>query len=110
MELFLTVFLVSDFSNQFCMQTYNALFIIRCFTKYLVETYNEEEIIEQFEAKPTLQAGLYFVDSTLMSKSPFKSLNNPNFILGAVDNEANYSYLDSFLDALIEIVVDVPLK
>lgn len=72
-------------NNQFCMQTYNALFVIRCFTKYLVETYNEEEIIQQFEAKTTFQTG-------------------------AVDVEANASHLDSFLDALIEIVVDVPLK
>lgn len=72
-------------NNQFCWQTYNALFVIRCFAKYLVETYNEDEIIQQFEARPASQSNVPNGDSTV-------------------------SNLDGFLDALIEIVVDVPLK
>lgn len=72
-------------NTQLSWQTYNALFVIRCVTKYLVETYNEEEILQQFEANPAVQSS-------------------------AVTSEETVSNLDSFIDALIEIVVDVPLK
>ncbi|XP_034242457.1 dymeclin isoform X2 [Thrips palmi] len=97
--------------NQLCTQIYNALFIIRCFTKYLVETYNEEEILQQFESKQTSQTGMYYIDLAPVS-IPFVTefIIIIVVVIGSVDSDVNSSNLDSFLDALIEIVVDVPLK
>lgn len=73
--LCLILFCLLGFSNQFCIQTYNALFIVRCFTKYLVETYNEEEIVQQFEARPISQTSKYNLDSALNLICLFKLCN-----------------------------------
>lgn len=42
----------SCFSNMFSWQTYNALFILRCITKFFVENLKEEDLVRQFEARP----------------------------------------------------------
>lgn len=68
----------------FAWQTFNTLFIIRCVTKYLVETISEEQLISHFEVYSD-EAGI----------------KNKHETVGK---------LESFLDALIELVVDVPLK
>ncbi|KAK3927790.1 Dymeclin [Frankliniella fusca] len=72
-------------NSKLSWQTYNALFVIRCVIKYLVETYNEEEILQQFEVNPGVQSG-------------------------AMINEETSSNLNNFIDALIEVIVDVPLR
>lgn len=66
----------------FAWQTYNALFAVRCVLKYLLETVGEEEMIRHTEAIP--QA----------SDSP----------------EGSISRLESLFDALVEIIIDVPLS
>lgn len=68
----------------FAWQTYNTLFIIRCITKYLVETVSEVQLISHFEAT-----------------SPEATVKGKHDTVGK---------LEAFLDALIELVVDVPLK
>jgi hypothetical protein len=45
----------SCFSNMFSWQTYNALFILRCVTKFFVENLKEEDLVRQFEARPPRQ-------------------------------------------------------
>ncbi|XP_021934466.1 dymeclin-like, partial [Zootermopsis nevadensis] len=42
-------------NNMFCWQTYNALFILRCITKFFVENLKEEDLVRQFEACPARQ-------------------------------------------------------
>lgn len=71
-------------NNMFAWQTYNTLFIIRCITKYLVETVSEEQLINHFEAQ-----------------GPETGTKSKHEIVGK---------LQSFLDSLIELVVDVPLR
>ncbi|XP_072763721.1 dymeclin [Anoplolepis gracilipes] len=62
-------------------QTYNALFAVRCILKYFVETVGEEEMLKHIEAPQTTSA-----------------------------NEALSSYrLEELFDALIELIIDVPL-
>lgn len=62
-------------------QTYNALFAVRCILKYLVETVGEDEMIKHTEAVPD-----------------------------NLDDDQVYSgRLESFVEALIEIIIDVPL-
>lgn len=68
----------------FAWQTFNTLFIIRCITKYLIETVSEEQLISHFEAS----------SSEASSKNKHETVGK----------------LEGFLDALIELVVDVPLK
>ncbi|KAJ9586283.1 hypothetical protein L9F63_020077, partial [Diploptera punctata] len=61
-------------------QTYNALFIIRCITKFFIENVKEEDLMRHFEARP--------------SSLPDENVNR----------------LEVFLESLIEIIVDIPLK
>ena len=39
----------------FSWQTYNALFILRCITKFFVENLKEEDLVRHFEARPPRQ-------------------------------------------------------
>ncbi|XP_069703683.1 dymeclin isoform X2 [Periplaneta americana] len=71
-------------SNMFSWQTYNALFILRCVTKFFVENLKEDDLVRQFEACPPDGAHRKDEDSA--------------------------ARLEVFMDSLIEIVVDVPLK
>lgn len=73
-------------NNMFSWQTYNALFILRCITKFFVENLKEEDLVRQFEARPLQQAD------------------------GTHREDENVNRLEVFLDSLIEIVVDVPVK
>lgn len=60
-------------------QTYNALFAVRCILKYLIEIVGEEQMLNHIEAPQTA-------------------------------NEALPSYrLAYFIEALIELITDVPL-
>lgn len=68
----------------FAWQTFNTLFLIRCITKYLVETVSEEQLIGHIEAS--------------------------NVEKGPKTKHETVGKLESFLDSLIELVVDVPLK
>ena len=62
-------------------QTYNALFTVRCILKYLIETVGEEEMVRHTEAQ--------------------LSEENANSLLPV--------RLQSFFEALVEVIVDVPL-
>lgn len=73
-------------NNMFSWQTYNALFILRCITKFLVENLKEEDLVRHFEARPPRQPD------------------------GTHREDENVNRLEVFLDSLIEIVVDIPVK
>lgn len=62
-------------------QTYNALFAVRCILKYLIETVGEEEMLKHIEA-PQITA----------ANESLSSLR-----------------LEEFVEALIELITDVPL-
>lgn len=62
-------------------QTFNALFAVRCILKYLIETVGEEQMVRHVE----VQASGDSVNSLLPVR------------------------LQSFFEALVEIIVDVPL-
>ncbi|GLH13427.1 Dymeclin [Gryllus bimaculatus] len=70
----------------FGWQTYNALLILRCISKFLVENVKEEDLVRQFEARPQV--------SNDVSRPP----------------DEGEPRLEVFLDALVELVVDVPVK
>lgn len=65
----------------FAWQTYNALFSVRCILKFLIETVGEQAMIKHVEAVP----------------------NNGEVV------EAPVMRLESLFEALIDIIIDVPL-
>lgn len=65
-------------------QTYNSLFILRSAIKYLIETLTEDNIIRHFTAK--------------VENNDKKS------------EESGVAVIEQLLTALIEILVDVPLR
>ncbi|XP_014680690.1 PREDICTED: dymeclin-like [Priapulus caudatus] len=74
-------------NNLFTWQTYNALFIVRCLCKYFIENMSEESVMKQFNAwEKTAQQG------TLEEEKDKKE-----------------SLVDKLLNALVEIIVDVPV-
>ncbi|XP_063990178.1 dymeclin [Diachasmimorpha longicaudata] len=78
--------LLASVTNQNIMsawQTYNALFAVRCILKYLVETVGEMEMIKHAE--------------TVVNRSSEELDKN------------SVSKLESLFEALIEIIIDVPL-
>lgn len=77
--------LLSSIQNQNVMltwQTYNALFSVRCIFKYFVETLCEDDVIKHTEAQP---ANI-----------------NPN-------NQDHTMKIEALFEALVEIIIDVPL-
>ncbi|CAG2055624.1 unnamed protein product, partial [Timema podura] len=72
-------------NNMFSWQTYNALFILRCLTKYFVENLKEEDLVRQFEARPKHTDGSHHEDE-------------------------HVNRMEVFMDSLIEIIVDVPVR
>ena len=71
----------------FLWQTFNALFIVRTISKYLIEHLSEENVLRQFDARPAGgDAG------------------------GSEDAATPINVAEELLNCLVEIVVDVPVK
>lgn len=70
----------------FGWQTYNALLILRCISKFLVETVKEDDLVRHFEVRP-------------------QQLSD-----GRRLHDEEEPRLEVFLDALVELIVDVPVK
>nr|KAI8752104.1 dymeclin-like [Biomphalaria glabrata] len=72
--------------NIFIWQTYNALFIIRSLCKYFVEHLSEELLLHQFDCLPPKQDGTPADDTAEIG-----------------------SQIEEFINALVELIVDVPV-
>ncbi|XP_046403155.1 dymeclin isoform X2 [Ischnura elegans] len=73
-------------NNMFCWQSYNALFLLRCFIKYLVENHKEEDLVRHLEVRP--------------AKTEATQSNDEDFT----------SRLELLMDALPEIIINVPIR
>lgn len=72
-------------NNIFTWQTFNAMFILRCVTKYFIQTVTEDNFVKQFQS-------------------------NPQDGSGEKQQEDNASHaLEKLLNVLVEIIVDVPI-
>lgn len=71
-------------NSVFTWQTYNALFILRCIIKYYIETITEDDVVKQFQVKSSLN-------------------------IERKDEEDGIELLESFMNSLLEIIVDVPV-
>lgn len=83
-------------------QTFNALFIIRCTVKYLIETGSEYQLLQHFEAMP--------------SETSTKSTDNATCLIVENDDKikpmrsVDGSKFESFYDALVNLLIIIPVK
>ncbi|XP_071442819.1 dymeclin isoform X2 [Hetaerina americana] len=73
-------------NNMFCWQSYNALFLLRCFIKYLVENHKEEDLVRHLEVRPPRNEATQNNDEDFTSR------------------------LELLMDALPEIIISVPIR
>ena len=76
-----------SFNDIFLWQTFNALFIVRTISKYLIEHLSEENVLRQFDA----------VSGSVSSSAPS-------------EEQLPVNVAEELLNCLVEIVVDVPVK
>lgn len=83
-------------------QTFNALFIIRCTVKYLIETGSEYQLLQHFEAMP--------------SETSTKSTDNATCLIVENDDKTkpmrsvDGSKFESFFDAIVNLLIIIPVK
>ncbi|XP_055539559.1 dymeclin isoform X2 [Wyeomyia smithii] len=99
-------------------QAFNALFIIRCLIKYMIETGSEYQLMQHFEATPMKESllQLHQNDSKHPKGASGESLAvtvDSRVILetkAAVAKLVDGSKFETFLEALVNIIVVIPVK
>lgn len=89
----------SDCSHH-AWQTFNALFMIRTLTKYLIETSSEYQLMQHFEAVPVVKEN----DSNSSAALNVENENGPTLKL--VDG----TRFETFYDSLVKLLALVPIK
>lgn len=83
-------------------QTFNALFVIRCTVKYLIETGSEYQLLQHFEAMP--------------SETSTRTTDNATRLIVENDDElkpmrsVDGSKFESFFDAIVHLLIIIPVK
>ncbi|EAT37306.1 AAEL010689-PA [Aedes aegypti] len=96
-------------------QAFNALFIIRCLIKYMIETGSEYQLLQHFEALPIQESQRQQEGGTTQAGTSGEVAVNidPKVI---ADNKAAVAKLvdgtkfETFLEALVNIIVVIPVK
>ncbi|XP_053693826.1 dymeclin isoform X2 [Sabethes cyaneus] len=98
-------------------QTFNALFVIRCLIKYMIETGSEYQLLQHFEATPIkeslqhLQAdGTKELDGTSVEHALTVDSRVILDTKAAVAKLVDGSNFETFLEALVNIIVVIPVK
>lgn len=84
-------------------QTFNALFIIRCTVKYLIETGSEYQLLQHFEAMPTEA-------STATNATTDTNLDIENESERRPMRTVDGSKFESFFDAVVNLLIIIPVK
>lgn len=107
-------FVLSSFqtsSSLHIWQTFNALFIIRCTVKYLIETGSQFQLMQHFEALP-----INVPPENNSSTSIGTNIEIENGIETAANESSKSirlvdgSKFDSFFDAIVNLLVIIPVK
>lgn len=85
-------------------QAFNALFIIRCTVKYLIETGSEYQLLQHFEAIPNAKT------LTEPSTSDDMSVNIDNEPKSKPIAAVDGSKFESFFDAIVNLLIIIPVK
>lgn len=83
-------------------QTFNALFIIRCIVKYLIETGTEYQLLQHFEAMPSVSVSLPPNGAVAIEAGENASVRSMPIVDG--------SKFESFFDAIVNLLVIIPVK
>ncbi|KXJ73999.1 hypothetical protein RP20_CCG014259 [Aedes albopictus] len=98
-------------------QAFNALFIIRCLIKYMIETGSEYQLLQHFEALP-IQESQRQTDGTTHAGGSSSGADvavsiDPKVIAdskAAVAKLVDGTKFETFLEALVNIIVVIPVK
>lgn len=110
----LTLIFIYAFSTVHIWQTFNALFIIRCLIKYMIETGSEYQLLQHFDAIPMKESLLQ--NDTVQSEGISVELASTVDSRAIMDTKAAVAKLvdgskfETFLEALVNIIVVIPVK
>lgn len=85
-------------------QTFNALFIIRCIVKYLIETGSEYQLLQHFEAMPN-----NFMETTSNGEQLTTNTNDEDKTKQSV-RPVDGSKFETFFDAIVNLLIIIPVK
>lgn len=88
-------YLLSPKSSQHVWHAFNALFIIRCLVKYVIETGSEYQLLQNFEAVPSTSAETQTAEEQAGVVATYQ-----------VDG----SKFERFFDAVVQLIVVIPVK
>lgn len=98
-------------------QTFNALFIVRCTVKYLIETGSEYQLLQHFEAMPTGTVDTNSTDTTTINTA---ETSNGGAVAVNIDNDTEIkskflrpvdgSKFETFFDAIVNLLIIIPVK
>lgn len=93
-------------------QTFNALFIVRCTVKYLIETGSEYQVLQHFEAMPTETDANNTTNTVETSNGAAVTLNidNDNEIKSTLVRPVDGSKFETFFDAIVNLLIIIPVK
>ncbi|XP_040167386.1 dymeclin [Anopheles arabiensis] len=101
-------------SNVHIWHAFNALFIIRCLVKYMIETGSEYQLLQHFEALPVQAADSVETpsDGTAAGTSTAIPIDMRAVeeTKAAVAKLVDGSKFETFLEALVNIIVVIPVK
>uniref|UniRef100_A0A182JM94 Dymeclin n=1 Tax=Anopheles atroparvus TaxID=41427 RepID=A0A182JM94_ANOAO len=100
-------------SNVHIWHAFNALFIIRCLVKYMIETGSEYQLLQHFEALPAQASdGDAPAEEPTASTSTAISIDNRAVeeTRAAVAKLVDGTKFETFLEALVNIIVVIPVK
>ncbi|EDS43007.1 conserved hypothetical protein [Culex quinquefasciatus] len=86
-------------------QAFNALFIIRCLVKYMIETGSEYQLLQHFEALPVQQD-----DADVEQGSEAVTVAVTGETRTALAKLIDGTKFETFLEALVNIIVVIPVK
>ncbi|XP_058120627.1 dymeclin [Anopheles ziemanni] len=100
-------------SNVHIWHAFNALFIIRCLVKYMIETGSEYQLLQHFEALPA-QASDGDVPPVEPTAGSSTAISIDNHAVeetrAAVAKLVDGTKFETFLEALVNIIVVIPVK
>lgn len=94
-------------------QAFNALFIIRCLIKYMIETGSEYQLLQHFEALPIQEIQQQQQDGEAGTSGEVTLSIDPKVIAetrAAVAKLVDGTKFETFLEALVNIIVVIPVK
>ncbi|XP_055316228.1 dymeclin isoform X2 [Sitodiplosis mosellana] len=96
---------LSDKDSMHIWQTFNALFIIRCTVKYLIETGSEYQLLQHFEAMPSTATEIVAETSNGTAAIDIDTENKTKPVR-TVDG----SKFETFFEAVVNLLIIIPVK